>query len=115
LAYDEKGEPLDDQESQTLKAIFTFREKYTEASLSERRIREDVRREKTAAFERTDTYRAIKRTFAQKFGTPPRYAIVPQVEIDSPKMRSKRSTAWFAQSVQRRYDSCMASAGQLDS
>lgn len=106
LAYDKDGEP-NDEETETLAALLLFRAQHA-PDLSERRVRNDARKEKTRAFEKTDTYRAIKKAFAAKFGTQPRYATMPQVEIESPKLSSKRSTAWFAQSVQRRFEACLA-------
>jgi len=33
---------------------------------------------------------------------------LPDVKLRSPKMKNERSTAWFARSVQGRYEKCLA-------
>ncbi|QRN96200.1 DUF1615 family protein [Archangium violaceum] len=107
LAYDKQGEPLD-QDSNSLKALLAFRQRYASDDLSERRVRKDALQEKELAFEETDTWNAIKRAYQEVTGETPVYAQLPTVVIRSPKMSSERSTAWFAQSVNRRYQKCMA-------
>jgi hypothetical protein len=74
-------------------------------------LRDDARQEKTLAFEGTDTYRAVKTVYAAQLGMPPEYATLPQVELESPKISRKLSTAWFAQAVDRRFQSCLGAAG----
>jgi uncharacterized protein DUF1615 len=68
-----------------------------------------VRVEKTFAFEATATWRAIKGAHATRIG-PPDYAVLPDVTLESPKLTRKLSTAWYAQSVDRRYQACLAGA-----
>ena len=110
LAYGRDGKPVEDP-SQTMTAIRHFRDLY-QPKLSDRRLQDDARKEKTPAFEETDTWETVKKVFAEEMGAPPDYAILPQVMIDSPKLSRPRSTAWFAQAVDRRYQSCLAAAGQ---
>lgn len=110
LAYDRDGEAKTDDETASLKEVLIFRDRYAAEDLSERRVRNDLQKEKTRAFEDTDTYRAIKRAYAAKWKAAPRYAIIPETAIESPKLRGKRSTNWYAQSVQRRFDACMSQA-----
>lgn len=105
LAYDKAGRPLD-QDSQSLKVLFAFRARFAN-DLSERRIRKDLLLEKTVDFEGTDTYRAVKRAYAQLTGETPASALVPTVSLNSPKMTKPRSTAWFAESVNNRFTACM--------
>ncbi|MFL5351436.1 DUF1615 family protein [Archangium sp.] len=105
LAYDKQGEPVD-EDSNSLKAILTFRQRYA-PDLSERRVRKDVSREKELDFEETDTWNAIKKAYQEVTGETPEYARLPTVVIRSPKMSTERSTAWFAQSVNKRYQKCM--------
>jgi hypothetical protein len=107
LAYDKEGEPRA-EETQSFQAIRLFRDRY-QPGLSDRRLRDDVLVEKSLAFEGTDTYRAIKTVYAGQVG-PPEYAVLPQVELESPKITRKLSTAWFAQAVDRRFQSCLAAA-----
>lgn len=105
LAYDKQGEPVD-QDSNSLKALLAFRQRYA-PDLSERRVRKDVLKEKELAFEETDTWNAIKRVYQEETGEAPAYAQLPTVVIRSPKISGERSTAWFAQSVNKRYHKCM--------
>ena len=105
LAYDKSSTPLN-RDTQSLEAILSFAQSYA-PELSERRVRADVRLEKTAQFETTDTWRAIKRVSAQRLKVDPPYARLPEVTIRSPKMSQDRSTAWFAKSVDARYRKCL--------
>ena len=108
LAYDKQGEPLD-QDTHSLKALLAFRERHA-PDLSERRVRKDTLQEKQLAFEETDTWSAIKRVYRERTGKEPAYAKLPTVVIRSPKLSGDRSTAWFAQSVNKRYLRCLARA-----
>lgn len=108
LAYDEEGEALE-RDTNSLKALLAFRVRYA-PELSESRVRKDVQQEKAAAFEGTETWRAIKRAYAQKFAVDPPYARVPDVALSSVKMKSPRSTAWFAKNVDARYHRCLERA-----
>ncbi len=105
LAYDKSQKPLN-KDTKSLEAILTFRDKFA-PELSDGRVRRDVRDEKTADFEATETYRAIKRVWAQRMKSDPPYARIPEVTITSPKMSQDRSTAWFAKSVDARYRRCL--------
>jgi hypothetical protein len=109
LAYGKDGE-VNNEDTQTMQAIRLFRDRY-QPRLSDRRLRDDAHQEKTLAFEGTDTYRAIKAAYAARLGTPPEYATLPQVELESPKLTRKLSTAWFAQAVDRRFETCLVAAG----
>jgi hypothetical protein len=104
LAYDKQGEPVD-QDSNSLAALLAFRQRYA-PDLSERRVRKDVLKEKELAFEETDTWNTLKRVYREETGETPAYAQLPTVVIRSPKITGERSTAWFAQSVNKRYQKC---------
>lgn len=78
-------------------------------NLDSRAIRNDLLLEKTIAFENTGTYQAIKRAYQEKYGGAP-YARLPGVEIKSPKITSKFTTAQFATRVNSRYVSCLKQA-----
>jgi hypothetical protein len=104
LAYG-PDEEVESGETETMKALALFRTRFA-PELSDRRLWRDALEEKRLAFERTDSYRAVKRVYAELHGPPP-YAMLPRVEIESPKLSRKRSTAWFATSVQRRYEGCL--------
>jgi hypothetical protein len=105
--YDKQGEPLD-EDSQSLRALLAFRQRYVPEELSERQVRRDVRQEKALDFESTDTYRAVKRVYARETGETPSYAQLPQVTLKSPKLKGERTTAWFARSVDARFQKCQA-------
>jgi hypothetical protein len=107
LAYDKQDEPVD-EDSNSLKALLAFRQRYAPEDLSERRVRKDALKEKELAFEETDTWNAIKRAYQEETGQPPEYARLPTVTIRSPKISGDRSTSWFAQSVNKRYQKCQA-------
>lgn len=109
LAYDKNATPLA-RDTQSLGAILAFAQRFA-PELSERRVRLDVQQEKTAELETTETWRAIKRVYAQRMKSDPPYARVPEVTIRSPKMTQDRSTAWFARSVDGRYRRCLERGG----
>lgn len=106
LAYDKQGEPVD-EDSNSLKALLAFRARFAPDDLSERRVRKDALKEKEREFEETDTWEAIKHSYQEVTGEAPTYAQLPTVTIRSPKLSGDRSTAWFAQSVNKRYQRCM--------
>jgi hypothetical protein len=109
LAYGKDG-AIKDDDTQSMAALRSFRDRYA-PNLSDRRLRKDAMLEKTQSFEQTDTYSAIKTAFATKFHRPAPYAVLPQVILESPKLSRKLSTAWFAQAVDRRFQSCLSTAG----
>ncbi|RJS24039.1 DUF1615 domain-containing protein [Corallococcus sp. H22C18031201] len=104
--YDKQGEPRS-EDSQSLRALLVFRQRFA-PDLSERQVRRDVRTEKTLDLEATDTWRAVKRAAARRTGETPAYAQLPEVTLKSPKLRTERTTAWFARSVDTRYQKCLA-------
>ena len=110
LSYDRSGKP-NDEESESERAVQAFAQRYA-PQLSARAIRRDLLGEKTIDFEGTETYRAIKAVAAQKWGDAAAYATLPQVAVTSPKLKGTRSTAWFAQSVDRRYQACVGGPGR---
>lgn len=104
LSYS-KGGLVDLVKSNSEKIILVFAKRYAPA-LDKRAIHNDLRLEKTAAFENTNTYLAIKQVYAAIYGAAP-YARLPDVEIHSPKISSRFSTARFAGSVNGKYLKCI--------
>ncbi|MBA2321845.1 MAG: DUF1615 family protein [Deltaproteobacteria bacterium] len=98
LMYDERGRPRS-EDGETLRAILAWRLLHA-PDLSESRVRSDARKEKEAAFERTELWTRTR-------GDGP-YAQVPDVALISPKMAAGRTTRWFAERVDRRYRECLA-------
>jgi hypothetical protein len=76
--------------------------------LSDGQIRADFSREKSGDFVSTRTFTALRDAFARKTGKPPAFAIVPVIRLSSPKIRRSMTTRLFAESVEKRYQSCMA-------
>lgn len=105
LAYGRGGGVLG-VDTQSLAALLAFRAAFAPA-LSERDVRNDARKEKLLDFESTDTHRAVKRVFQGRQGTAPDYARLPRVTLESPKLARNRTTAWFAESVDRRFRACL--------
>ncbi|MCP3102152.1 DUF1615 domain-containing protein [Myxococcus sp. K15C18031901] len=104
--YDKRGEPRA-EDSKSLEALLSFRQRHA-PELSERQVRRDVAKEKEESFEATDTFRAVKRVYANETGESPAYAQLPQVTLESPKLKGERTTAWFARSVDARFQKCQA-------
>ncbi len=103
LIYDKKGRPSS-KDSNTLKVLIAFA---ASVGISERQARRDARLEKDDEFAHTETIQALRRAWRQANpGKPPR-ARLPDVALDSPKMKSGRTTAWFANNVMRRYNDCL--------
>jgi hypothetical protein len=104
LAYDDDGDAKD-FDSESLKAMLAFGEKH---GVSAWTIRRDARKEKSADFENTETWERVREVWEAQKGRKPSYARVPEVELVSPKLARNRSTAWFANRVKQRYQSCRA-------
>lgn len=71
-------------------------------------LRADLLREKDFAFRGTETYRRVRAAYTARTGRKAPYAMVPQIRLESPKIRSHMITEIFARAVMRRYDRCMA-------
>ncbi len=110
LLYDDDGDPRW-KRSKTLDALLVFRAAHA-TQLSEARVRRDAAQEKSSSFDQTDTVTALRAVYAAKTGTAPSYAQVPDVALHSPKMKSGRSTGWFADNVMRRYRECRERPGR---
>ncbi|ADO75216.1 DUF1615 domain-containing protein [Stigmatella aurantiaca] len=106
LLYNDQGKPRD-EDSQSLSALLAFRQRHA-PKLSERQLRKDVRKEKEASFEKTETWRALKQAYERVTGERPAYARLPEVTLQSPKLSRERTTAWFAHSVDQRFQRCLA-------
>jgi hypothetical protein len=109
LAYDALGKVKSD-ETQTMAALEKFRLRFAPA-LSQSQLRRDARTEKSLELESTRTWAALKRAYLENKGVEPEYARLPEVTLQSPKLQRDLSTAWFAQSVDRRYQACIGRAG----
>lgn len=76
--------------------------------LSETQIRSDLLKEKTAEFVSTQTFTSLRDAYARKTGRKAEFAVVPEIALSSPKIRSQMTTRIFAERVDKRYQACMA-------
>jgi hypothetical protein len=106
LLYDGKGRPRS-EDGQSLQALLAWR-LMRAPDLSETRIRKDVRKEKERAFEATQTWDRLRSAYRARFGNDPPYAQLPDVALESPKLAKGRTTRWFAERVDARYEACRA-------
>ena len=106
LLYDKSGK-VSGVVSNTEKALRAVL-KSSNFELTDEDIRKDLLREKDNDFVQTLTYSALRSTYGQITGMRPAFAMVPKIALSSPKIRSKMTTRVFAESVDRRYQSCMA-------
>jgi hypothetical protein len=75
--------------------------------LSPSAIRRDLEKHNERAFERTRLYeRVFARADALEGRAVPR-AVIPTIELKSPKFTRKLTTEWFARRVEARYRNCM--------
>ncbi|MFO1130781.1 MAG: DUF1615 family protein [Hyphomicrobiales bacterium] len=75
--------------------------------LDKESLRADLLLEKDYAFRDTETYKVVSSEFAARTGQRAPYAMLPQISLKSPKIRSHMTTAIFARAVWARYDRCM--------
>jgi hypothetical protein len=108
LAYDRNSRPLP-KVTESQRALEAFLGEYA-PSISVERMRADLGHEKEASFEKTATYLAVKKASAGRTGGAPPDAQIPEVVIASPKMKGERSTRWYAESVDRKFQQCLARA-----
>lgn len=77
-------------------------------------LRRDLLREKSFDFTQTPVWRAVRALHQRVTGQEPAFAMLPGIRLKSLKIKSKMTTAIFAQSVNRRYGACMALALKMD-
>jgi hypothetical protein len=107
LAYDVHAEPRA-EESASLKALLAFAE--GEKGLSAADVRRDVLLEKRAEFDGTPTYRALERAYQARFGAPLPPAELPDLELSSPKLKGRYTTARYARAVNSHFRTCLGRA-----
>ena len=105
LIYNKRGKPTD-QVGQTMGAVLAWRvDKAPE--LEEAAVWRQVKKEKKQAFERTEVWSRVRADYAALTGKEAPYARVPDVSLDSPKLKGDWSTATFAERVKKRYTDCL--------
>lgn len=92
------------QISQTQAAILKLGPKL---GLSRAQISKDLAQEKSPGLESTATWQRIFALADQTAGRPLPRQRLPGIDLKSPKIQRKLTTAWFAQRVDGRYQSCL--------
>jgi hypothetical protein len=75
--------------------------------LSEQEIRRTLERGDEFEFEHTPLYQRVFELAERHTGKPLPRAVVPRIDLHSPKFSRKLTTAWFANRVQDRYQRCV--------
>lgn len=104
LLYD--GKDIKRDTSSTERAVLAL----NLPNLTTKQIRHDLKYEKQYRFDTTPTYQAVMSAYKTKTGKTMAYATMPQVVISSAKMSGSYDTNWFASSVNKRYERCLAQA-----
>lgn len=96
-------------QSQSEKALNTLASQGVIA-LTPSQIKSDLKKEKSQAFETTQTYQTVSSLYKMKTGKNPLIAVMPQVVISGAKLSRDYNTNWYATAVNKRYLSCLAKA-----
>lgn len=78
-----------------------------ELGLSAGQIERDLKLEKRFDLEQSVTYRRLYQ-LAERRGLRPAREQLPDIELNSPKIQRKLTTAWFADRCEARYRACLA-------
>lgn len=105
LLYDKNEDVQAVQSQSELALIKLFTQK--KVIITPRQIRSDLKEEKTADFEKTQTYLTLEKLYKAQTGKEMPYAIMPQVVISGPKLSRDYNTNWYASRVNGRFESCM--------
>ena len=111
LSYNKKGNPRPVATTTEKTIIGLFSQK--NVLITPRQLRNDLKKEKSADFEKTQTYKAVVELYTEKSGKDPIYAVMPEVIISGPKLSQDYNTNWFATRVNGRYETCMQKAKRL--
>ena len=76
--------------------------------MTETDIRTDLLKEKLSAFSETRTFTLLHETYRAVAGKPVPFAMVPDITLESVKIKNHMTTQIFADRVNRRYQRCMA-------
>jgi hypothetical protein len=78
-----------------------------ELGLDDGAIRRDLQRGDRDEFEQTVLYRRVFELAEHRAGRPLPRAVMPGIELESPKITRRLTTEWFATRVQARYQRCV--------
>ncbi|HVX05326.1 MAG TPA: DUF1615 domain-containing protein [Rhodanobacteraceae bacterium] len=97
------GAPFD-QPGETERALRTLSHAL---GMDARALRKALERSDRLDFDDTPLYSRIYALAAARAGKPLPRAMIPTIQLDSPKITRKLTTAWFAERVDDRYQRCM--------
>ena len=100
ILYDAKGDRI----GATERAV---RSLASELQLSEAAIRRALEQGDQLEFESSELYRRVFTLAEQRAGKALPRAVLPDIDLQSPKITRKLTTAWFATRVQNRYQRCV--------
>jgi Protein of unknown function (DUF1615) len=75
--------------------------------LNNEEIRADLLRADAFDFTSTKTFSRIRNLYQQRTGKQPEFAVLPDIDLSSPKIKRRMTTADFATSVNKRYQKCL--------
>jgi hypothetical protein len=75
--------------------------------LGDAAIRQALEQGDRQSFERTELYHAVFAMAERKSPRPLPRAVIPRIDLRSPKITRKLTTEWFANRVQQRYERCV--------
>jgi hypothetical protein len=81
--------------------------------MSDEQIHRDLLKGDRATFERTALYAGVYEAAERLAHKPLPRAVLPRIDLQSPKITRRLTTAWFARRVQQRYRRCLATARTL--
>jgi Protein of unknown function (DUF1615) len=76
--------------------------------IDDKKLRADLLKEKAADFPATQTYLQVRDLYARSAKQAVAFAAIPAIELNSPKIRHRMTTQNFADSVDKRYQKCVA-------
>jgi hypothetical protein len=82
-----------------------------ELGIDAAQVRRDLERKSERDFEQTALYRRVFELADRRAGKPLARAVVPTIELSSPKITRKLTTAWFADRVVARHRHCLMRFG----
>jgi Protein of unknown function (DUF1615) len=105
LSYGKDGNALKKVTSSE-KAIRRARDRH-KLPIPDEDIRKDLLKEKLPDFTSTQTFIVLRKQFEIVKKSKAAFARMPDIALDSPKLKRRFTTAKFAESVNRRYQACM--------
>jgi hypothetical protein len=111
------GDLLSYDKKRAAKRDVTSSEKAARAAIARHKLgiddaalRRDLLHEKSADFAQTHTFKALRDAYRRVAKAEPPFAVLPGIDLKSPKIKSHMTTAIFAQRVNGRYGKCMTLA-----